>query len=258
MGLSSSVLAQQRTIEDTLVVTDPTVARSGMWKIGVAAEYWATNTTLDIVDANTGATIGTSTTKLNQSGYNFFAGYGNFTFMATKRSGTGDYNASERGFTYGGPQKQTDEEYTLRWLFPSQRISPYVLLGYARTEVKQDLTLNGGTWSCTGTPNLTETTVYKGPMVGGGAILPFNEKFGMRGDIRLNWNSGEDRLSGTNCNGGTSTGLGYAATVTGYWNIIGGLNAQLGAKMTWLNAGENVPDWFKWGVFGMIGYSVQF
>src|SRR5258706_14383509 len=50
LGLSSSVLAQQRTIEDTLVVTDPTVARSGMWKIGAAAEYWATSTTLNIYD----------------------------------------------------------------------------------------------------------------------------------------------------------------------------------------------------------------
>src|SRR5262245_50498381 len=74
LGLSSSVLAQGRTIEDTLVVTDPTVARAGMWKIGAAAEYWATSTTLDVYDQS-GNIIGTTQTKLNQSGFNFFVGY---------------------------------------------------------------------------------------------------------------------------------------------------------------------------------------
>jgi len=255
------VLAQGRTIEDTLVVTDPTVARAGMWKIGASAEYWATNTKLDIYNS-AGQIVGESQVKLNQSGYNVFAGYGNITFMATRRSGTGDMTASESGFNYGGPQKQTDEEYLVRWLFPREKVSPYVMLGYAKTEVKQDQTLTGGaTWVCTGNATLSQITTYKGPMVGAGAIIPFNEKFGMRGDLRLNWNSGENRYTGPGalgCTPTTGTGLGYAATVTGYWNIIGGLNAQLGAKMTWLNAGTDVPDWFKWGVFGMIGYSVRF
>jgi hypothetical protein len=257
--MSTSVLGQGRTIEDTLVVTDPTVAKQGNWKIGAAAEYWATKTQYDIYNS-AGTKVGDSNLSLNQSGFNIFAAYGNFTLQGTRRSGSGDYTVNESGFQYGGPQKQTDQEYTLRWLFPHETISPYLLVGYGKTEVKQDLTLTtpGFVWTCTGTTTLTQTTTYKGALIGGGAIVPFNEKVGMRGDMRLHFNKGDNTYTGTGCKSTDGSGVGYDMTLTAYWNIIGGLNAQLGGKMTWLNAGTNVPDWFKWGIFGMIGYSLSF
>jgi hypothetical protein len=257
--MSSSVLGQGRTIEDTLVVTDPTVASRGNWKIGLAGEFWATSTKLDIVNGS-GAKVGESNLKLNQSGFNAFVAYSNFTLQATRRSGEGNLSETLTGVNYGGPQKQTDEEYTLRWLFPSQTISPYLLVGYGKTEVKQELTLNtpGFFWVCTGNTTMTQTTTYKGALFGGGAIIPFTEKVGMRGDVRFHSYKGDNSYSGSGCKSSNGTGLGYDMTLTGYWNIIGGLNAQLGGKATWLNAGENVPDWFKWGVFGMIGYSLTF
>ena len=259
LGMSSSVLGQGRTIEDTLVVTDPTVARQGNWKIGGAVEYWATSTQLDLYNSS-GTKVGDSNLKLNQSGFNIFGAYGNFTLQGTRRSGSGDLSETVNGVAYGGPQKQTDEEYTLRWLFPHETISPYLLAGYGKTEVKQDLTLNTGgfVWSCTGTTSMTQTTTYKGPLIGGGAIVPFNEKFGIRGDMRFHFNKGDNVYSGTGCVNKNSSGVGYDLTFTAYWNIVAGLNAQLGGKATWLNAGTDVPDWFKWGLFAMLGYSFTF
>ena len=56
-----------------------------------------------------------------------------------------------------------------------------------------------------------------------------------------------------------SSALSYDLTVTGYWNIVGGLNAQLGFKYQWLNGGdEQITNWTRIGVFGMLGYTIQF
>jgi hypothetical protein len=260
LGFSSSAYSQGRTIEETLVVSDPTVAAAGKWKVGGALEYWLTHTEYDIVDTS-GNKVGDSSLNLNQTGFNVFGAYSNWTLQATQRSGKGDYTASEGGFTYSGPQKQTDQELTLRYLFPARTVSPYVLVGYGKTEVKQDFTLTappGSTWSCTGNASVTQTTEYKGPLLGGGAIVPFSEKLGMRADLRLHWYKGSNHYSGTGCASSESSGLGYDMTVTGYWNIIAGLNAQIGGKATWLNGGSDVPQWFKWGLFGMLGYTIQF
>ena len=123
VGFSSSAYSQGRTIEETLVVTDPTVAAPGKWKAGGAIEYWWVRTNYTLVD-NTGKEVGDATLTFKQPGWNIFGAYGNLTLQATHRSGDGDFNASTSTFNYSGPQKSTDEEYTLRWLFPTKAISP--------------------------------------------------------------------------------------------------------------------------------------
>ena len=263
MSFSSFAFSQGRTIEETLVVSDPTVAAPGKWKVGGAVEYWWVHTQYDLVD-DQGKKVGDSTLNLTQPGYNLFAAYGNLTLQGTSRSGDGEYTAQEGTFAYGGPQRQKDTEGTLRWLFPTRAISPYLIAGYGKTrlETEYNITSSGG-WLCTnGTRNMTITTEYKGPLFGGGAIVPFNEKVGMRGDMRLHYYKGTSTQSGSNKSGGCadkeSSGWGYDFTLTGYWNIVGGLNAQLGGKATWLNAGGDVPQWFKIGFFGMLGYTFQF
>src|SRR4051812_4155227 len=52
VGFSTSAYSQGRTIEETLVVSDPTVAAQGKWKIGGAGEYWYVNQSYKLVDQN--------------------------------------------------------------------------------------------------------------------------------------------------------------------------------------------------------------
>jgi hypothetical protein len=262
VGFSSTAFSQGRTIEETLVVTDPTVAAAGKWKVGGAAEYWWVRTKYDIVNSS-GQDVGDATLTFKQPGWNVFVAYGNLTLQATRRSGSGDFTGNQGSVAYTGPQKSTDQEFTARWLFPTRAVSPYVLVGYATTKLEQTRTITSGggvTWSCSNSPTLQTNTEYKGPFVGGGAIVPFSEKVGFRGDIRLKWNKGTQTENGSNtfCDNGSSSGLGYDATMTAYWNIIGGLNAQFGVKFQWLNAGSEVDNWFRTGLFGMLGYTLQF
>jgi hypothetical protein len=262
VGFSSTAYSQGRTIEETLVVQDPTVAAPGKWKVGGAVEYWWVRTTYDIVDSS-GNDVGDATLTFKQPGWNVFVAYGNLTLQATRRSGSGDFTGNQGALTYTGPQKSTDQEFTARWLFPTRGVSPYLLVGYANTKLEQtrEITSGGPTvWSCSGSRVLQTNTEYKGPFVGGGAIVPFSEKFGFRGDLRLKWNKGTQTENGSNafCDNASSSGLGYDMTMTGYWNIVGGLNAQLGVKFQWLNAGGDVDQWFRTGFFGMLGYTLQF
>src|SRR6185436_19418539 len=123
VGFSSAAYSQGRTIEETLVVTDPTVAAPGKWKLGGAAEYWWVRTNYNLVEQN-GNEVGDATLTFKQPGWNLFAAYGNLTVQATRRSGEGEFTANAGALQYHGPQKSTDEEYTLRWLFPNRAISP--------------------------------------------------------------------------------------------------------------------------------------
>jgi len=265
LAMSFSVFGQSRTIEDTLVVTDPTVASAGNWKIGGSIEYWQTQNKWDIYQP----IVGTAELDFKQTGYNLFVAYGNWTLQGTARKGSGDYSASGTAtccgnVTFGGPQDVKDSEFTLRYLWPSQKVSPYILLGYSTTKVESTEDIRTAqipaVWTCTNTTHRTTSTEYKGPLLGAGFILPFNQSLGMRTDIRLKYQNGKYDEHGTQaaCLHNTGSGLGYDFTLTGYWNIIGGLNAQLGAKSQWLNAGDDVPGWYKFGVFAMLGYSYRF
>jgi hypothetical protein len=66
------------------------------------------------------------------------------------------------------------------------------------------------------------------------------------------------RTSGTLCAEQTGTGLGGAATLTGYANLPVGFNLQAGGKFTYLNGGNNVGYWGRVGIFGMLGWSHTF
>jgi len=268
LGFSSSAFSQGRTIEETLVVSDPTVAAAGKWAVGGAVEYWKTHSEFDVFFNEA---KGTGTLDFAQTGYNVFAGYGNWTLQATGRKGDGDYNATGSPkccgpITVDGTQKATDSEITLRYLWPTRSISPYVLVGYTDTKLQLTETIvaspavPGTQFTCTSSKTRTSDTTYKGPLLGGGAVIPFSQRFGMRTALRLKWYKGtyDENGTGAACQHTDGSGLGYDFTLTGYWNIIAGLNAQIGVKAQWLNAGEDVPDWYKLGVFGMLGYTFRF
>ena len=162
LSFSSLAFSQGRTIEETLVVTDPTVAAQGKWKVGGAAEYWWVRTSYKLVDSS-GNEVGDANLSFKQPGWNIFGAYGNLTVQATRRSGDGDYTANAGTLQYSGPQKSTDEEYTLRWLFPSRAISPYVMAGYAKTRLDQTYdiaTTSPFFWTCTGNKHLESRTDF--------------------------------------------------------------------------------------------------
>ena len=72
-------------------------------------------------------------------------------------------------------------------------------------------------------------------MVGIGAIVPFNQYFGVRLDGRLLYTLADY----TRDDGYTATGNGIGANVMGtfYWNIWQGINMQIGGKFQYLYGG---------------------
>jgi hypothetical protein len=256
-ALPSSVFAQGRVIEETLLVKDPTVASAGKWKVGGAAEFWYVNGKYNFYDSS-GNKVGDGTISFTQPGGNFFAGYGDFTVQGTYRSGKGDLNANIGTLSYTTHTKQTDDELTLRWLiraWSSRVLTPYVLVGYSETKTVEDRTITAGAfvWTCTGQKTASYTTDYKAPLLGIGGIFPISEKFGVRLDGRYK----HYRATQT-CSGLTGTGNGGDGTLTGYYNITDSWNLQLGGKYTYLNGGSDISWSSRVGFFGMLGYSHSF
>jgi hypothetical protein len=257
---SSSAFSQGRTIEETLVLKDPTVSEPGKWKVGGAAEYWYIRGKQDITDQNNNK-VGEQTISFNQPGFNLFAGYGDWTLQGTRRSGKGDLDARlSNGTAYSGQTEQTDNEFTLRYLIRSMSanwVTPYVLLGYTSTDSKRDYTLLAGPgWACSPTASLVVKKKYSGPEAGLGGIFPFSETFGMRVDGRLAYYSATKEEG--NCQKVEGKGWGGAATLTGYANLPAGFNLQVGGKFTALNGGSDVGYLGRVGLFGMLGWSHTF
>ncbi len=258
-ALSSSVFAQGRVIEETLLVKDPTVASAGKWKAGGALEYWYINGKANFYDS-AGNKVGDGTISFTQPGGNVFAGYGDFTIQGTYRSGKGDLNANIGTLSYTSKSKQTDDELTLRWLiraWSSRFLTPYVLAGYSQTKVTEDRTITAGAfvWTCTGTTTASYSTDYKAPLLGIGGIFPISEKFGARLDGRYKHYSATQKCGSTSVSG---SGNGGELTGTGYYNITDSWNLQVGGKYTYLNGGSAIGYSGRWGLFGMLGYSHSF
>ena len=260
VGFSSSAFSQGRTIEETLVLKDPTVSEPGKWKVGGAAEYWYIKGKLDIYDQNNNK-VGEQTFHFNQPGFNLFAGYGDWTLQGTHRSGKGDLDARlNNGTAYSGQVEETDNEFTLRYLarrWSASWVTPYVIVGYTSTETKRDYTLIAGpAWACSPNASLVVKKTYKGPEAGLGGIFPFSETFGMRVDGRLAYYSGTKEEG--NCQKRQGKGLGGSATLTGYANLPAGFNLQVGGKFTALNGGSDVGFLGRGGLFGMLGWTHMF
>ncbi len=265
IGFSSSLLAQGRTIEETLVVKDPTVASRGNWVVGGAAELWYVSGKFTQYDGSNNK-IADGNLHFNQPGGNLFVGYSDFTFMITTRSGKGDqhlnYNAgvlNAQALSTTSKVKQSDTEFTVRWLvrgLSSRVVTPYVIAGYSQTKIDQDETLDnaGFRWTINNTPTRHFKYDYNAPLIGIGGIFPFSEKFGARVDGRLKFYSAtvESEYGKT-----TGTGTGGDFLATGYYNIVGGLNAQAGFKYTSLKGGD-VGYLNRTGFFAMLGYTHRF
>lgn len=256
----------QRVIEETLIFSDPTVARERNWLVGAAFEYWYISGDYTIT-ANDGTTIGEGDIKYTQPGWNAYAGYGDFTVFFTSRSGDGDLDITYGPGTMGVPQavstkskvEQEDREISVRWIVAKRpHFAPYVVAGYSWTDYEQEEVIQtpGFNWTATGTPTRRETIEYTAPFIGGGAIIPINERFGLRAEGRIKFYSADRTRSGFAKDSGD--GIGGDATLTGYVNIIEGLNAQVGGRFTHLDAGDAGGTVSRWGWFAMLGYVHRF
>ncbi|GAI65056.1 unnamed protein product, partial [marine sediment metagenome] len=162
--------------------------------------------------------------------------------------------------TYADQQEQEETEITIRYLMrglSSTHFVPYLIAGYNETRVEsiKTLTTPGWYWCYNGKGVAKDETKYKSPMLGVGAVIPFNKYLGIRGDIRAAFSDAEKiRDDGKKW---TGSGVGAIGHLTGYWNIFKGLNLQVGGKSLYLNGGD--AGWYsKSGFFAMLGYSYKF
>jgi hypothetical protein len=255
VGFSSSAFSQGRTIEETLVVKDPTVAGINNWLFGGAVEYTYVAGNYDLY--SNGTKIADGKINFGLPGVNLWAGYGNLTVNLAYRKGSGDI---DRSWTNGAKSTdkldQQDNELTLRYLFRTGSIAPYILGGYLQTKFDEDeqITNGGYIFPYNGTTRSMRKTTYSSPMIGGGAIFPFSDKFGARADIRLTYTKAE--LTYETGQKFTGSGVGGGFTATGYYNITSWLNAQLGARYYSLNGGDiGYKNFF--GLFGMLGVTIR-
>jgi hypothetical protein len=261
---STSALSQ-RVIEETLVVTDPTVARPNNWIVGGALEYWYVKGDFTQYN-NSNQKVAEGDIQFNQPGGSLWVGYGDFTVLVTSRSGKGDQNLTYAAGTINAASltthsevKQKDTELLVRWLarpLSARWVTPYVVAGYTETKFDVDETLQTGfVWTINGSPTRHFRYSYKGPLLGIGGIFPFNETFGGRADLRFKFYSAEVTSEyGTR----TGTGIGNDLIHTGYANFWKGFNVQAGYKFASLRGGEDVGYLNRNGLFGMLGYTARF
>jgi hypothetical protein len=261
--LAAPVRAEDRVIDEELVLQDPTVAASKKWVAGASGEYWYIAGPYRTSNA-AGKTVSNGSINGSIPGVNVFVGYDKVTLQYSHREGTLDVDLNDVDrptIKTHSAQKQIEDEVTLRWLVKANKhFSPYLLVGYNETSMTAKTEINaasGFVYTYNGTRFLGERTTYTSGLVGLGAILPVNEKLGFRADGRLlftsavyNRDDNRNRLSGS--------GVGGAMTGTVYLNIISGLNAQAGLKGQVLNGGSTVGAYGRFGMFASLGYSQKF
>jgi len=257
---------EQRVIEEELVLSDPTVAKPKKWLIGLSGEYWYVSQKWDRYYAD-GDKYSWGSINGSMPGGTLSVGYDMFTLSYSYRKGSWDGDSTISARANSAHQEtqsilnsdQTEHEILGRFLFKGANISPYFLIGYQHlTRSDNETIITPGTvWSNNHNSNqLKSEYTFKSPLIGLGAIIPFNKYLGMRVDGRLLCTFAEF----TRSDGYTATGTGAGAALVGtfYWNIWEGLNVQVGGKYQYMDGGKEIGGFYKYGAFGMLGYVFKF
>jgi hypothetical protein len=266
IGAAAAFADEGRVINEELVLKDPTVSADKNWAVGGSIEGWYVFGPYDTYD-QAGNLLSQGSINGTMPGGNAFVGYGPLTLQYSHREGK--FTVNETYVTAGNPQttdteKQMETEITARWLFKiSKHFNPYALIGYNDTNVSDNdvCTTANCVWGYKGPGQKNRNvfayqTNYSSFLFGGGAIIPFNKTFGARADLRIMSTHGKyTRDDGFSTSG---SGAGVAGTITGYVNIVQGLNFQAGLKGQGLSAGNSVPSFARFGLFGSLGYSYKF
>jgi hypothetical protein len=148
----------------------------------------------------------------------------------------------------------------LRWMFhKSAHFNPYIVAGYSWTDYTEEQTLvppPNLVWTATGTVTRTKKIEYTAPLLGLGAVIPFNQSFGARVDGRVKFY--DAKRTGTGFTTVEDSGTGGDMTGTLYWNIFEGLNLQAGARWMRLDGGEQIGWVSRTGFFASLGYVLRF
>lgn len=243
--LSGAAYAQTRVVEESLVYDDPTVAKPGSWIFGASADYYNYTTQGAAYDSNSNTYP--TTQHWSQPGASLWAGYGNFSLIASYKNGTGTTNVPAANTNW--TTKNTETEVNLRYLITPLQMKyfvPYVMAGYIHSVDKDTLSnvyING--------VQEVNTTTGKGPGLGIGGIIPVTEKYGFRADYR--------RYAGTSSTTSpvpafnTSSNIQFIRmTATAYYNITENINAQLGVRTQYV---QNRPNTTATGGYLSLGYT---
>lgn len=258
---ATAARAQGRVIDEEIVLMDPTVAAPSKWAAGASLEGWYVVGPYKTTNS-AGETVSKGSINGTIPGESIFIAYDRLTLQYSHREGTFEIkqtNVDNSAIVTTNKQRQIEEEVTLRYLIATnKRVSPYVLVGYNETSVANNEVLDPGfIFTYNGTNTYRDRTKYTSGLVGGGAIIAFNEHFGVRADGRLLFTSGVYKRDDNKFRA-SGSGVGGAATGTLYVNIVKGLNVQAGLKGQVLNGGKNVGAYGRFGMFASAGYSLKF
>jgi hypothetical protein len=263
--LLGSAQAQQRVIEENLIVTDPTVAAPGHWLVGAAAEAWVSGTPWEPVFDQNFNQVGSMSFAYGQLGGNVTAGYDDLWAMLSYRTGSGEQTTNfSTGLNERSSQRESEIEFKLRYLLRNLEIygtTPYLLAGYNNILLDTPLTILNPfrVFTATQTPVLQRAVDFNQGFAGVGGIHPINDRFGIRADLVLSVASVVMTESSV-LPGFTSkfngVGVGGRAHATVYYKLTDNLIANLGAVAVGIQ--DSVYSYRYVGAYANLGYSVRF
>ena len=247
---SFAAYSQQRELQESLVYSDPTVAKGDKWVQGFSVDYF--QTTKDGVGYDSGGGAHYQSTKSKQMGFSAFLGHGDFTLMFTRApekfttvvpaSGNLTSSTTINGSTYFN-------ELVGRYLltdYQNEYFVPYVLGGYAMINDTQDMDVY------VNSVREVNKTKGGGPGVGVGAIFPLTSKYGFRADVKeylAKISTESNVISAFN----TTRSVQYVkSTLTAYYNIDQNVNAQIGVQNSFI---INQDKSSATGVYMKLGYT---
>jgi hypothetical protein len=229
---TTAAYSQQREIKESLVFSDPTVAKSDNWVKGFSIDY-NSNTKEGVAYDSQGGTHANSTTS-NKVGISGFLGYGNFTLMFTHspESYTTVIPASgglTNTTTVNG--STTITELVGRYLLTdlqSAHFVPYLVGGYLSVDNTEDMDVY-----INGVREVNKTS-GGGFGAGFGGIFPVSEKFGFRADIKQYFTT-VTTTSNVIAAFNTSREVKYVrSNITAYYNLTDRINLQLGVQSSFI------------------------
>jgi len=208
------------------------------------------------------------------TGGNLFFGYDNWMVNLFYRTGnwTNPMKAYDEGEEYDYDLEQDVEEWeiTLRYLpkrSDSSMITPYLLVAYNNTELKETKTLEEGLLSWPDydgdTSNnlqiMEEDAKYQTILLGLGTSIPFNKYIGVRCELSAAYTMAEEISNLAGASDKSGEGFGSTAMLSCYWNIYKGLNLEIGTRYNEWNGGSEIGGISKRDALVVnLGYSKTF
>jgi hypothetical protein len=236
--ISQQALGQERRVEESLIYSDPTVAKSDTWSGGIFLDAFHNQLKTKVYDTNGSPHDASNTnTRIGFSGY---FGKGDTTYLFSYRPAEGKMTVPPGGgmINEDRVELKTDiYEFNVRYMdrANSTWFVPYYLAGVAILDNQwtvPTVVING----------VTEQQTTKGVLMvaGAGAIVPVSSKYGYRFEARLGVGPVRQRSNVFSQWNKNETGGFVRPTATYYYNLSKDVNFQLGAQYDSLLRGAGV------------------